>query len=312
MDPLTISAIVSGGVSLLSSLLGNKVQKKQTEHLTGAQIEANQFSASQAQLSREWSDTMYNQYNSPAALVRQYNDAGINPALMFGGTTPAAPTDSSSASSVSPSGDPSAMLGFLASMANIASDVALKNSQAKLNLAKTKATDIENEFKPAIFEQNLREGEINIANAEQGIKESLSRVALNSANIDSLVANLGLTDARIKQIESDISLKEKQTIVEELRAANLAVTNENIVAATALSRLQGALVAAQTALTKAQTSQTSESTNSIQLDNWQREFDKAYRTATGVKPGQNIWSAASDVIGYGIVGAKNLIHKIFD
>lgn len=58
----------------------------------------NVLSGIRTRSARKWQEDMYNEYNSPAALVRQYQEAGINPALMFGGQTPAAPTDTSAAS----------------------------------------------------------------------------------------------------------------------------------------------------------------------------------------------------------------------
>lgn len=63
---------------------------------------------------RRWEEDMYLKYNSPSALVRQYDDAGINPALMFGGSTPAAPTDTSAAPVFEPqTGTVTDMLGQL-------------------------------------------------------------------------------------------------------------------------------------------------------------------------------------------------------
>lgn len=58
----------------------------------------NVLSGIRTRSARKWQEDMYNDYNSPSALVRQYQDAGVNPALMFGSPTPAAPTDTSAAS----------------------------------------------------------------------------------------------------------------------------------------------------------------------------------------------------------------------
>lgn len=72
------------------------------------------FSAAAAERERAWSEKMYNKYNSPAALVRQYQEAGINPALMFGQSAIPAPTTSSMAAMPeNPAGGFVEMLGSL-------------------------------------------------------------------------------------------------------------------------------------------------------------------------------------------------------
>ena len=84
---------------------------------TNADRAAQDFSAEQAQINRDfqsaesqkarqWQEDFYTQYQSPQAQVRQYQDAGLNPALMYGrGATPAA---SASTASNGPLGDTAA------------------------------------------------------------------------------------------------------------------------------------------------------------------------------------------------------------
>lgn len=72
------------------------------------------FNAAAVERERAWSEKMYNKYNSPAALVRQYQEAGINPALMFGQSAIPAPTTSTAAQAPdNPFGDVVGMLGSL-------------------------------------------------------------------------------------------------------------------------------------------------------------------------------------------------------
>lgn len=72
------------------------------------------FNAASVERERAWSEKMYNKYNSPQALVRQYQEAGINPALMFGQSAIPAPTTSTAAQAPeNPFGDVVGMLGAI-------------------------------------------------------------------------------------------------------------------------------------------------------------------------------------------------------
>lgn len=52
-----------------------------------------------SQQSRDWQEMMYNKYESPQALMQQFRDAGLNPALMYGDASPS-PSFSSDQASV--------------------------------------------------------------------------------------------------------------------------------------------------------------------------------------------------------------------
>lgn len=71
MDPLTISALVGGGASLLNGIFGYKGQKD--TNATSMQI---------AKYQNEYNTEMWNkqnEYNSPSASMQRLTDAGINP-----------------------------------------------------------------------------------------------------------------------------------------------------------------------------------------------------------------------------------------
>lgn len=107
--------------------LGYNIYKDQ--HLTGSQREANAFSAAQAEQARKWQEDMYNQYYSPSAMMRQYADAGLNPALMYGGAGDGSMPSAGSPSSVSPSGaDPFGNLVQLATLSEQIRGMRLDNN----------------------------------------------------------------------------------------------------------------------------------------------------------------------------------------
>ena len=49
------------------------------------QEDSQAFNAAEAEKQRFWEEEMYNEYQSPAAMVRQYSKAGLNPALAMTG-----------------------------------------------------------------------------------------------------------------------------------------------------------------------------------------------------------------------------------
>lgn len=107
--------------------LGQVANKASGEHLTGAEQEANAFSAQQAQLARDYETQMSN--TSYQRGVADMQAAGVNPALMYGQGAAGASTPSSpSPSSVSPEpSDPFGMLGMIMQLRTMKADIEAKN-----------------------------------------------------------------------------------------------------------------------------------------------------------------------------------------
>lgn len=179
------------------------------------QFNEQQNSRMATQEARQWQEDMYNKYNSPSALVRQYDEAGINPALMFGGQTPAAPTETQAAAvAPNPSGSLTDMLGQLMNLSLLSEERRLKKASAdKLEAEKT-AQDIENEFRPRILEQSIEKGDLDIVQAQQAIsrfddelrelrartRELNSRSELNAANAVLAIAQQTLVGLQGEQV----------------------------------------------------------------------------------------------------------------
>lgn len=128
------------------------------------------FNSAAVERERAWSEKMYNKYNSPSALVRQYQEAGINPALMFGQSAIPAPTTSTAAvAPENPFGDIVGSLGALmqlemldANKENIKADTRSKNASAA-------GLETENTFKPEILRQSLEKGRLDITQTQNAI-----------------------------------------------------------------------------------------------------------------------------------------------
>lgn len=87
IDPLIGSALISGASSLLGGLFGSGAQS--SANRTNLQIarETNQMQYQMFQEQNAFNERMYNQmqqYNTPAAQMQRYQDAGINPYIAAG------------------------------------------------------------------------------------------------------------------------------------------------------------------------------------------------------------------------------------
>lgn len=87
MDPILGSALISGASSLLGGLFGSSAQS--SANRTNLQIarETNQMQYQMFQEQNAFNERMYNQmqqYNTPAAQMQRYQEAGINPYIAAG------------------------------------------------------------------------------------------------------------------------------------------------------------------------------------------------------------------------------------
>lgn len=87
MDPVTGSALIGAGASLLGNLFGSKSQSDANKtNLKIAQMN-NEFNQRMMQKQMDYNTEMWqrqNEYNTPAAQVQRLRNAGLNPALMMG------------------------------------------------------------------------------------------------------------------------------------------------------------------------------------------------------------------------------------
>lgn len=181
----------------------NKRSQNRQNDFNAAQAALNrQFQSQEAEIARDWQEQQYNQYSSPSAMVRQYQEAGLNPALMYGqnlqGSTGSSPTPSGSAASGSApnSGMPTgnileAIAGFAklkAEIDNINADTDFKRSQAGLA-----GSQIE------VNKQSINESQARISKLLEETKNEAEKRGLIVAQ--KLLANVE-TQLKTSQIES--------------------------------------------------------------------------------------------------------------
>lgn len=210
----------------------NKVTGK---GLTDADKEANQFSASQADLAYQRQREFYQEFQSPEAQMKSQMNGmqslGVNPAMMYGGSMPSGGGSSSpsSASSVSPSSGESlgsfisVMLNALkvgAEIKNINADTRLKDTGAKKNEGETRGIEIANWIKDQtkgfeVLKADLQNKElqerINNLAADSELKGS--QLIINGKQVDYLESMIEV-NASIVEVNGSTIAKQTQDILE--------------------------------------------------------------------------------------------------
>lgn len=186
---------------------------------------------------RRWEEKMYNEYNSPSALVRQYNEAGINPALMFGGQTPAAPADTSAAPVEDlNTGTLPEVLGQLMQLSMLdeqKENMKLQNSALREEIT---GRQISNQYSPRMLESQLQSESVRRRLDEAGISESQARASLELSQ--TLLNNFDAESRqRMNELEARLriaSIAESYQRSAESRARvnEIAANIENIAAST--------------------------------------------------------------------------------
>lgn len=221
-------AVIAGGVSLLGSignwLSGTSNQRKQNE-FNAAEAEKqrqwasqqnflnNQFSSAEARagrnwqaqqnvLARQWQEDIYNRYSSPAAMMRQYREAGLNPYLGMSGNVGSGMSASAPMSGATSVGSPSSMSGAAASAAGQPISMNLDPAGIVRSLAESSNQSAQSvsEFVKSAIEVYKNLGK----DAYDKFVEKFSPIFTKSNPVDSLMT---------RQIEAQIHNTEVQSAV---------------------------------------------------------------------------------------------------
>lgn len=221
-----------GLLSDISNIFFNTVgigyQASKDSGLTGAEREANAFTAEQASISRnfeaqqaeiarDWQEQQYLQYNSPAAMIRQYQEAGLNPALMYGSSSGSSASMSTSipgspsGSSVSPhgAGDVASMVANLsmlkAQIENIKADTENKRAAAGESGARTNLLNIDASFESLLKSAELGKLGVETEKLSTDIQLIQSNIGKNKAEV-----NLFETQNAVNRVQLDILKIDKE------------------------------------------------------------------------------------------------------
>lgn len=183
-----------------SSLINNEYADRRTEQDRRWNYFWNEQAAKQADLRTR---SLYNDFYSPEALLRQYNEAGLSPSLMFGGTP--GQGGMSGAQGAGPAGPQTPIYGVDplvgAQIANIMADTKKKKEETKNITTDTQIKELERQMQEMTTGQFRTEWNIinsTWTNAETGEAYSLFEMARNSYTYEDF-----LTDVRKSKDQID-------------------------------------------------------------------------------------------------------------
>lgn len=235
--------------------------QEDSQAFNSAEAELNrQFQSKEAEAAFERQREFYDEYQSIGAQVRQYQEAGLNPALLAGGASVGSTPSSSAASGgaasspVASGGSASsspisaamsslpeiAMIGkHLAEIANIKADTNLKDSIGN-------KTDIEASWIDRLNSQDIKQSEQIISESRsncelnsqkvnesaQSVQESIKRMDVmdSTISVNGTLVQLNLSQAQLNMVKSKVENLNAQTIekilpyVEARQEAEIALT----------------------------------------------------------------------------------------
>lgn len=179
--------------------------------LTAAEMQANEFSASEAEKARVWNEEMYNKYESPSALMAQYKEAGLNPALMYeGAASPQFSTSLSSPSSVSPAA-PENVLDMVAMFSKLRSENAILKEQER-------SLRIDNDIKERTSENTIELSNLAVTEAAKKLRSLDLTIQAQEYDVSTQELRRGIMEAEKLMKEKEGQKLTVQTLYEEWRA----------------------------------------------------------------------------------------------
>lgn len=233
------------------TFLGSTINKYTGAGLTGQQQEQNDWNAHQAQINRDWQSAeaeanrrfqskeaelaydrqvdFYNSFQSPSAMVQQYKDAGLNPALMAGGSVGQSSVPSSSApsgsmpSSSPASGAPSAgsgdFIGDLLSILQFKKQMARYDAETKNIEADTEQKRTETSWIDAYNSASVDSMRAGIDKVRSDIEVNSSLVDKNLQDVQESIKRMEVHDSTINLNGALVDLHGSQKVLNECKSA---------------------------------------------------------------------------------------------
>lgn len=279
------------------------------------------FQSAEAEKARQWQEDFYNQYESPAAKMRQYEEAGLNPALMYGGATGASsvPSTSSPSGSSASVGLPESGVGSLLSF--ILDAVGLKSQINKNNAdADNAEADAENkradtglkqqqkEWNPKLFQSEINKNEANAANLLAGVKVAEEQVNKLIADENLIASQINLNEQQAQLILQQCNKTAVEAANERLKSAGIKANNRLVAQQVLTEIAKTSLTEAEEYLTNAKINETNANTALVSQKAISESVEAAIREKYGISMNANGWALA----GRALRGASDAVDDLWN
>lgn len=262
-----------------------------------------QFQSAEAALARQWQEDFYNNYESPAARMRQYQDAGLNPALMYqsapGGNVPSASSPSGSAASGSAASGSaasgsalnrqSALAQMFLQLAQLDAHIENVNADTAQKLASAEQTKVSTEFDSKSMQNRLSLFEKQLREYDTRDRLNISSIRLNDVSCDKIIT------------ETNKAVVEMAT--EKLKQSNINITNEKLAQEILYIQVEKGLKILESELRGKQIT-------AQELDNVRQAWENKFKDEVGFSPDQPIWNALTSFLGETAIRTSDVIENI--
>lgn len=184
---------------------------------SNTQLAEMQFNHDEAQIDRDWNERMYNMYQSPEAQMRQYQEAGLNPALMYqGGVDINGPSGGSAASASGAVGGEDPQSGFERVMSVMSQFLNMLTGASSIGQSVVQLKNQTAETNSSVALQSADA-------ALKGAQTEQTKVQTNNAILDGEMKRLELS---YKKQFFDLDIKEQQERINNLKKQGEKILSE--------------------------------------------------------------------------------------
>lgn len=282
------NALFGGIKSLWNKLTGSGVtnaQQATMDYNANQAALSRQFQSAEAEKARQWQEDYYQQYQSPSAMMRQYEQAGLNPALMYGGagspsTAPSTSVPSGSSASVGmPEDGVSSLLSTIMQAVLAKSEINLNNANARNANSSADEHDVNVVWKPKQFESEIAKNYASVDNLRAGVVQL-------QAQTQQIFKNIDLTDVQIDKVIADTDNVRVDTVKKELEKEGVVINNKLIAQRILQSMAETRLADVQAYLSKV-------NSDGVSIDNFIKGIDARNANSSGGRP-VNSWAGLVD------------------
>lgn len=228
---LLASSILGTGASI--GINNKNVSNARQENLLNRKFTSEQnqlqrdFLSKEAELAYNRELEFYDSRQSPSAMVRQYRDAGLNPALLASGGVGSGSVSASPASggvgsaSTSPLPAMSNPLTAAMGMADVLSQIENIKAQTEKTKSETKLVDKELSWYDSFMQGKIDLNASEVSKNSQLINESMQKVSESVARVDEINSRIELNGSTIELQGSQKILNDTKTITERLNAESI-------------------------------------------------------------------------------------------